>query len=294
MGVNNLLNEPGASRQGSRCGATARLYSRLGPAVRAVEGNERKILCFDGNTFGADFRQFDRAKWTFDDNSIYSCHDYSMFGFPIGQPYLGTQEHKDKIKRDFERKIGFSESTNTPIWNGELGPVFATQASEGDGWLEINRQRLAALKEQLAVYDERRISWTVWLYKDVGVQGMVYASEKSKWWRTFGDRMLRKRELALDFWGTDSPATTAAWQPALDWIQREIPEALPTYPKFWQLKQHLSRRTIYSWLADNMSDWFVEPMKGLSFDELDELAASFKCGECEQRKELVDVLRQHQ
>lgn len=284
------MNEPTDKEPDAR--RLLAFYTRLGAAVRAVPGNESKILCFDGNTFGADFRQFERAKWQFDSNSIYSCHDYSMFGFPIGVPFEGTTEHKQKIRTDFDRKVTFSESTGTPIWNGEFGPVFATEASGGPEWREINRKRLAALKEQLAVYEERRISWTIWLYKDVGVQGMVYTGPSSKWWPTFGDRMLRKRKLALDFWGTDSKETTAAWQPALDWIQQEIPEALPSYPGMWKLKQHLYRRTVYSWLSDNMSDWFVEPMRDMSLEDLDDLAASFKWEKCEQRSELIEVLKQ--
>jgi hypothetical protein len=35
------------------------------------------ILCFDGNTFGADFRAFEAADFKCE-NAIFSCHDYSM------------------------------------------------------------------------------------------------------------------------------------------------------------------------------------------------------------------------
>lgn len=40
-----------------------------------------------------------------------------------------------------------------------------------------------------------------------------------------------------------------------------------------------------------MCDDFVEPMKGMSFDELDELAASFKFENCATRDQMVEVLR---
>jgi len=32
------------------------------------------------------------------------------------------------------------------------------------------------LKDQLEIYKERKISWSIWLYKDIGFQGMVYVS----------------------------------------------------------------------------------------------------------------------
>ncbi len=37
-----------------------------------------------------------------------------------------------------------------------------------------NRQRYSLLGEQLRIYDKYEISWSIWLYKDIGLQGMVY------------------------------------------------------------------------------------------------------------------------
>jgi hypothetical protein len=69
-----------------------------------------------------------------------------------------------------------------------------------------------------------------------------------------------------------------------------LPAALTPH-SFWQLKQHLYRRTLYTWISDAMCDDFVEPMKGMSFEELDELAASFKFENCATRDQMVEVLR---
>jgi endoglucanase len=68
----NLLNEPTDESPG----ATRLLdfYTRLAKAVRAVDPDH--ILCFDGNTFGADFSGFEAAGFTCE-NSIFSCHDYA-------------------------------------------------------------------------------------------------------------------------------------------------------------------------------------------------------------------------
>ena len=81
------------------------------------------------------------------------------------------------------------------------------------------------------------------------------------------------------------------FQPVLDFIQRETPEAVPSYPPFWSLKQHLFRRVLYTWISDNLNDDFVKPMADLSFEELDELAATFKFENCDQRKQLVDLMK---
>jgi hypothetical protein len=94
-------------------------------------------------------------------------------------------------------------SAHHPSLPGEFGPVFATEAVDGPSWKEINDSRYAALGEQMAVYNQDRISWTIWLYKDIGIQGMVHAKQDSPWIKLFGAAIARKRKLALEFWGTD-------------------------------------------------------------------------------------------
>jgi hypothetical protein len=58
-----------------------------------------------------------------------------------------------------------------PIWNGEFGPVYARRQYDGETWEEVNRSRYQLLQDQLAIYDEEKISWSIWLYKDIGFQG---------------------------------------------------------------------------------------------------------------------------
>lgn len=125
------------------------------------------------------------------------------FGFPMGTAFTGSDEDRAKVRKDYERKVGFSKKSNSPIWNGEFGPVFATEVSEGPRWKEINDARYAALSEQIKVYAEDEIAWSIWLYKDIGIQGMIHAKPDSKWNTVFGDKIRRKRKHALEFWGTD-------------------------------------------------------------------------------------------
>jgi endoglucanase len=75
-----------------------------------------------------------------------------MFGFPMGKTFTGSDEDKQKVRKDYERKIGFSKKTNSPIWNGEFGPVYATEGVDGPDYQKINDARYAALGEQLRVY----------------------------------------------------------------------------------------------------------------------------------------------
>ncbi len=121
----------------------------------------------------------------------------------MGTPYTGSDEDKAKVRSSYERKVEFSKKTNSPIWNGEFGPVYATLESEGPDWEAINDKRYAAISEQLKVYAEDQIHWSIWLYKDIGIQGMIHAKPDSKWNTTFKERIDHKRKHALEFWGTD-------------------------------------------------------------------------------------------
>lgn len=75
--------------------------------------------------------------------------------------------------------------------------------SDGDQWEEVNDKRYEALKGQLKIYDVHEASWTIWLYKDMGVQGILHSGEDSKWNKTFEEFINKKRKHAVDFWGTD-------------------------------------------------------------------------------------------
>lgn len=52
------------------------------------------------------------------------------------------------------------------------------------------------------------------------------------------------------------------------------------------------RRTIYTWISDNLCEAFVEPMKAMSLEQLDQLAASFKFENCVVREKLIEVMTQ--
>ena len=58
------------------------------------------------------------------------------------------------------------------VWNGEFGPVYARKEVEGDATDAINEVRYRVLKDQLAIYEETRTGWSIWLYKDIGFQGL--------------------------------------------------------------------------------------------------------------------------
>jgi len=169
---------------------------------------------------------------------VYAIHDYSAYGFPGNEQYTGAVHQLKRLREQYDRKVQYQRKVQVPIWNGEFGPVYASPR-DGDDWRETNLQRYHLLKDQLTIYDKEGISWSIWLYKDIGLQGMVYVSPESPYLKRFGDFVARKRRLAADKWGADVTAVGPVFEPLIAWYNQQVPDLNKRYPKTWDIKKHL-------------------------------------------------------
>lgn len=191
------------------------------------------------------------------------------------------------------RKAAFMNEHATPIWNGEFGPVYADPALDTNAD-EINHERYNLLGEQLRIYDKYNISWSIWLYKDIGLQGMIYTNQQSKWNTLINPFLEKKRDFWLDKWGRRPAAEPeAALRPLVDWIDRVSPTAKQTYPTSWNTEMHVMRNVFNTFLAASFVDEFAALFRGMDEKQLEELARSFHFENCVQRKGLNGILRDH-
>lgn len=262
-------------------------YKRLEAAVRKVDPDH--ILWLDGNTFAMEFRGFDEVL----PNCVYALHDYSNMGFPTGSPYKGTAEDKQSLLAQFTRKSEWQRAHKTAIWNGEFGPVYANPKYEPEAE-QINQDRYNLLGEQMRIYDEAQIPWSIWLYKDIGLQGMVHTSPDSPWNKLIGPFVEKKKRLQLDSWGKyPSKEVEEVMNPLLAWIDKVSPTAKNLYPSNWNLQRHLDRAVLQTFLADSLQMEFAENFRGKTLEELDELAKSFHFDNCIQREGLNKIMSAH-
>jgi Cellulase (glycosyl hydrolase family 5) len=271
-------------------------YCRVEKAIRAVDPDH--ILFIDGNTYAMDFSQFPNTPLP---NAVYACHDYSFMGFPIGDAYLGTEAQKRKLRASFERKVTFMRERGIPIWNGEFGPVYASAADapgaspadkEASAAL-TNSQRFALLKEQLAIYAETGVSWSIWLYKDIGYQGMTHISPTSPYMQLIGPFLAKKKALGLDFWGaSDKSGVAHVYEPFLKALKEMVPGHFrqTRYPPQWSFERHVERCVRECLMSEYLGLEMAELFRGKTIEELDELAGSFRFENCVLRKELNEIL----
>ncbi|KAL2427050.1 Beta-xylosidase [Exophiala dermatitidis] len=279
----NPINEP-CDPQHVRLPA---YYVRLEKAIRAMDPHH--ILWLDGNTFAAEWKGFDEAVEALP-NCVYSLHDYSMMGFPTGQAYMGTMEQKQKLEAQFLRKSAFQRTHHVPIWNGEFGPVYANPKwdQDADG---VNQRRYDLLGEQLRIYDKHEIPWSIWLFKDVGLQGMVYTSPDSAWNRLVEPMREKKKRLQLDAWGMyPSKEAENVIGPLVSWIDSVSPTAKDVYPTTWNTRRHIERAVLQTFLAETFVNEFAELFRDKDQTALEELAKSFAFDNCIQREGLNKIM----
>jgi endoglucanase len=275
----NPVNEP-ADPTGEVIGP---FYQRLERAIRAVD--PRHVLFLDGNRYATDFSVFDEFQFP---NTVYAAHDYALPGIVAGAEYPGVTrgEYFDAsvLEQSFHRRTEFMRRTGTPIWIGEFGPVYT-------GEPERDRQRYLLLRDQLAIYREQGASWSLWTYKDIGLQGLVYARPDSPYIQRIAPVLAKKARLGVDAWAGDDTGVRALLDPVEALFDREFPDFAP-YP--WGRRSFIHLLVRHILLAEPLVDDFARCFAGVSPDEAARLAGSFGFAECTTRAPLADLLRAHQ
>lgn len=289
----NPLNEPADSKH-SRL---LEFYKRVEKEIRSVDPNH--ILFLDGNTYAMDFRQFNKPL----PNCVYAIHDYASYGFPGNEPYTSSKEQRSKLEKQYQRKIEYMQEYNVPVWNGEFGPVYSSEIRGDTDIDKTNSERYRLLKDQLEIYkhgdpsgDKAAISWSIWLYKDIGYQGLTYVNPNSKWFQVLKPWLDKKKKLGLDKWGRDAEPEV---EKIYDAVKNHFKEAIPqkyheiVYPKNFGIDVYVDRVLREVLLSQYLSHEFASYFADLSFEELEEMAASFKFENICTRDELNRYLAEY-
>lgn len=273
----NIMNEPG-DIDGTHIKP---FYDRAVAAIRAIDNQH--IIFLDGNRYATDFRAFAEAPLY--PNTVYAVHDYHLPGFSYGGPYpgvtRGTYVDRALVERMFRTRTEFMRATGTPLYVGEFGPVFT-----GDELRDA--QRLNLLRDQLDIYDEYSASWSIWGYKDIGGQGVVYARPDSPWRERIRPVTDKKARLGVDGWGSDDRAVRHIMEP----IEQTFIEEYPGFNPFpFGVPDWLTLLVRSILLAEPMLEDFERCFADIKDDDtVVRLAESFRFGDCVVREGLAKTL----
>jgi len=254
-------------------------YQRVVDAIRTIDPEH--IIFLEGNRYSRDFSMFGPPL----PNVVYTLHDYAAPGFINGGAYPGFTRgeyfDRDVLHNKLLSMCQYMLENQTPIWVGEFGPVYT-------GIAENDVMRYMVLEDQLSLYKELGASWSLWTHKDLGLQGLVSLASDSKWTQKIQPILDKKAILGVDAWGGLDQNVRHIMEP----IEQTFAEYFPNYEPFpfgaqWQI--HRTVRHIL--LAEPLIEDFYPLLQGLTFDEIDELMASFLFANCSPRQELVQIIK---
>ena len=270
----DLINEP-ADPTGEK---VFPYYKRLHDAIRKIDADH--ILFLEGDKYAVDFSKFTEI-WN---NVVYTNHDYAGPGFVSGGDYPGITRGKyydrDTLEKDFLTKSEFMFSRHVPLWVGEFGPVYT-----GDPKRDEMRYRV--LKDQLAYYNKYKVSWCIWLYKDMGLQAIMHQNENTPYMKLVSKFLSRKDSLGADSWGATDKNIRQAIAPLEELLQKEFPGYNP-YPNGKERELALLVRHIL--ISEALLPEYCKLFKDLSEEQLVALAQSFRYENYVKRKRLEDIL----
>lgn len=122
--------------------------------------------------------------------------------------------------------------------------------------------------------------------------GLAYVSPSSPWLKLLSPIIRKKRDLAVDSWAyDDAHLQEGLFGPLHKWFEDNVPaEHSKKYPWQWRMHMHVFRGIRGITMAEYMISEWAEYFRGKTFDELDELAASWKIENCVQRERLNELL----
>ena len=270
----DLINEP-ADPTGKKLFP---YYKRLHDAIRKIDRNH--ILFLEGDRYATEFDGFTEI-W---DNVVYTNHDYAIPGFVDGGDYPGYSRNKyynkDTLEKDFLEKSKFMFSRRVPVWVGEFGPVYTGDPKKDE-------MRYQVLKDQLAYYDKYKVSWCIWLYKDMGLQAIMHQKENTPYMKLVSKFLSRKDSLGGDAWGATDKNIRQVLAPLEELVNKVFPGYDP-YPRGQKRMIALLVRHIL--ISEALLPEYINLFKGLSEEQLVALAESFRFENYVKRNRLEDIL----
>jgi hypothetical protein len=138
-----------------------------------------------------------------------------------------------------------------------------------------------------------RLSWSIWLYKDIGFQGMIYVSKNTTYMQLFRDFLAKKHHLAIDAWGQDDKDVKDVYDLIVQLIRDAVSDEskLKLYPPLWSMEERVTRLSRTMLVAEFLVNEWAEMFRDMDESQLAGIASSFRFENCEKREELNNAVR---
>jgi endoglucanase len=255
------------------------IYWRLVEAIRAID--PQHLIFLEGNRYSKEFHMFGDPL----PGVVYTHHDYAAPGIIAGGGYPGYTAGKyydrEILEETFLSLSQYMLDHQVPIWVGEFGPIYTGSA-------ESDAMRDQILRDQLEIYKHYHASWAIWLYKDIGLQGLTYVAPESPWRQRIQQFVNKKARLGADGWGGQDTHIRHLIEPLEQTFATEFPNYHPG--PFGSGKHQIKRLVCEILLAEALLPEFAELFRDMSETEIDEMMQSYLFKNCMIRQPLAQSL----
>jgi endoglucanase len=253
-----------------------RVYQQVVKRIRSIDPDH--IIFLEGDLFSSRFEQMDAP---FAENLVYSSHNYASPTYNPRQTPITEEQRKENVQRQREIFLAhegtrYMQRYNVPLWVGEFG-------ANGD----------CGLEDQLSVFEEYGVHWTIWTYKDVGAMGFVNVNPSSKYMQTLAPILKAKRELGVDNWlspGLPGTLVGGTLCQLADFIEKAIGDAEINSAAN---QRYLAQTALGMYAASLMQPAYAKLFKKLSETDLDQVLQSFAFQNCHPRQDILNVLNKY-
>jgi endoglucanase len=271
----NPINEPDDPTEN----LIAPIYRQIVEAIRTIDPNH--LVFLEGNHYARDFHTFGEPL----PGVVYAHHDYAAPGIVAGGQYPGYTREKyydrETLQVDSRSLSKYMLDYHVPIWVGEFGALYT-----GDAETDAVRNRI--VRDQLEIYKNHRASWAIWLYKDIGLQGLTYVSPNSQWRQRIESFVNKKARLGIDSWGGRDTHIRHILDPLEQTFAAEVPNYQP--PPFANQRRQIKRLVCQILMAEALLPEFAELFRDMSETAIDEMMQSFLFKNCIVHKPLAQTL----
>ena len=197
----------------------------------------------------------------------------------------GTLWDAAEQRRHIEAHSGFryARKHNLPLWIGECGAVFNIPP-------QMAPDRVRAMDDQLGLFNEYGLHWSVWAYKDVGAMGMVRVKPDSEYLKTLAPFLEKKARIQVDSWMSwvpDNPARRKV---------RELAEIIVTEADEPDLDagsaaSFLDQMVLSGYAAHVLQPSFARLFRDMSEEKIDQVLRSWKFPACQVNTAYAEVIR---
>lgn len=259
------------------------VHRRVAAAIRAVDPEH--ILFLEGDNFAT---VYDGLDVSFDPNIVLETHNYCSGTIGPG-PYPGeiggVYWNRDIIAAEFGMHSGtrLAFEKRLPLFSGEFGILYTGRPEELD-------YRLAALDDQLGVFDSAGVHWAIWTFKDIGAMGAVNVSPEAEYLQRIAP-ILKARQQVAD-WEMEMPlaAVGRKLKELADTIDLNLAELGIPLPIE---RQRFAQYTLFGYLAHFLQVPYAHLFKNDSETDLDRLLQAFTFQRCQPNEAFITILRKH-